>query len=312
MAALLAAPAIGSAANVTLTAGDGFGNSSFNAAGLWNNAAAPTAGNDYFNGGFLLRTPADNASYTFGGDTLTITGSGLATGVNNEALMYKGVGVGATITVNNLTINGGQLRQASSSADQFNLAGTLAIGAIGATLQAQGPINISSSISGSSLMRILDAGNNDLVRAVNILGGANTYHGNIDLYASRSRLNLANAANLNFLIGASGINNAVFGLGVANFDGIFNLDLSGAGNTPGDSWTLVSAVNRTFSSNFAVSGFTDEGSGYWSTAANGGYYIFNEGKGTLEFANAVPEPGSAALLLTGVAALWVTRRARRA
>ena len=54
----LAIPAIGNAANVSLTADDGFGTSSFNTGNHWSDSTAPGSANDYFTAGYRLRTPA--------------------------------------------------------------------------------------------------------------------------------------------------------------------------------------------------------------------------------------------------------------
>src|SRR5262245_14782169 len=102
------------AIDVNLTADNTLGTTSFNAALSWSNGAAPSAGNNYFNNNLLLRTPGDGSSYVFGGDSLTITSSLAITdplGLS-DALMYKGTGTAGTITINNLTINGGHLRHA--------------------------------------------------------------------------------------------------------------------------------------------------------------------------------------------------------
>ena len=114
----------------------------------------------------LLRTPPDGASYAFAGDSLTITGSGLATGVNNEALMWKGTGTASTITVADLTIDGGQLRHGQGDADSFTLAGNLTIGANGANFATQGGMTISANLSGTTTIRVLDSGNTDARRLI--------------------------------------------------------------------------------------------------------------------------------------------------
>ncbi|MCA9234821.1 MAG: hypothetical protein KDA44_05095 [Planctomycetales bacterium] len=308
VAMVATAAATTQAATVSMTAGDGFGTSSFNSAGQWNNAAAPSAGNDYFNATFLLRTPsAGNASFTFGGDSLTITGSGLAAGVNNEALMFKGSGVGAVITVDNLTIDGGQLRHGQGDADSFSLAGNLAIGANGANFATQGEMIVSSAISGSSTIRVLDSGNAGTARHITLTSGANTFTGNIELFGQandRARLILADDANLNFVIGANGVNNSVFGTGTATFDGDFLLDLSGASSNFGDSWTLASAGSQSFGSTFTVPGFAFNGGSVWVN----GSYQFNQATGVL---SVVPEPATALLAACGVAlAIGAVRRPR--
>lgn len=302
------------AADISMAASDGFGASSFNSGLNWVGGLAPTAGNNYLNAGFLMRTPATTSSYTFAGDALTITGAGLASAVNNEALMWKGSGTAAIITVNNLTINGGQLRHGQGSADTVTFAGSIAIGPNNANFGTQGGMIINSSLSGSSTIRILDNGSGEAARTVTFGSSANTFTGNVELFgtaATRARLALADNANLNFVIGANGVNNRVFGMGTAAFDGDFAFNLAGASANLGDSWTIASAAAQTFGSTFTVAGFNNEGSGYWSTAANGGFYVFDQSKGVLEFANAVPEPSSLALAFIGAATLLGARRMRQ-
>src|SRR5262245_35484012 len=70
--ALLVSFADSRAANVSLTASDATGASSFNSAGHWNNSAIPNAANNYFTTNFVLRSPADANAHTFGGSSLTI------------------------------------------------------------------------------------------------------------------------------------------------------------------------------------------------------------------------------------------------
>lgn len=309
--ALLAAPA--NAANVAMINDDGFGTSSFNSAGQWDNGLDPNAGNDYFNldpntgVSHLLRTPnAGNASFTFGGDSLTITGSGLAGGVNNEALMFKGSGTGAVITVNNLTIDGGQLRHGQGDADSFTLAGDLAVGANGANFATQGGMIISASISGSNTIRVLDDGNTDTRRVITLTSGANTFNGDIEMTGQandRARLTLADDANLNFVIGTSGVNNSVFGTGTAIFDGDFFFDLSGASTNAGDSWSITSVSSQSFGSTFTVSGFAPTGDRWLS-----GNYQFDEATGIL---SVVPEPASLAMGLVGMALILTGGTRRR-
>jgi hypothetical protein len=309
VAALVAATAL-RAADVSMTANDGIGTSSFNGAGTWSDALAPSAGNNYFNATYLLRTPTGNGSYTFAGDALTITGSGLAAAANNEALMWKGSGTGAIITVNNLTVNGGQLRHGSGTADSFTLAGGLTIGVNGANMAAQGGMTI-GSVSGQGTIRILANGNGDPLRIVRFGGSGNSFTGDIELYnATQSYFELAAFANLNFEIGASGVNNKIFGVGVASLNGDFNIDLTGAGTTSGDSWRLVdtSTITETFGSTFTVTGFTDLGSGLWLRNENGVDYYFAEDTGILN----VPEPGTSVLLLAGLGMLLGCRRLRKA
>ena len=70
----LAVPVCLPAANVSLTTADAGGSTSFNTAGHWSNALAPSAANDYFTAGYLLRTPttAAGSSNYFLGNSLSL------------------------------------------------------------------------------------------------------------------------------------------------------------------------------------------------------------------------------------------------
>ncbi len=296
------------AATVTLTAANTLGNSSFNTSLAWSDAAAPSAGNDYQNNGLLLRTPnATPNSFTFAGDSLLITGPGLVNAVANDALMWKGNGTTAVITVNNLTINGGQLRHAQGDADTVTWAGTLAVGANGANMATQGGMIISAPISGSSTIRILPNGSGSAARTVTFASAANTFTGNIQLVnATQSRLALADNANLNFVIGANGVNNSISGPGVLGLNGDFNINLSGAGTTLGDSWTLVSGPTTTYGATFTVAGFTNPIPGKWRS----GLYVFDQATGVLSV-TPVPEPAGIALVGLALAGATAASRKRR-
>ena len=90
------------AADVTLTASDTTGATSFNAAGHWSTGLAPAAGNQYLTGAYELWTPeGGTASYTFGGSSLTISSGG--------KLIYAGNGAATfpVISINNWTNSGG-------------------------------------------------------------------------------------------------------------------------------------------------------------------------------------------------------------
>lgn len=311
--AVLASLSVAHAANISMTADNASGSSSFNSSLSWSDGLAPAAGNDYFNAGFLLRTPGvANGVYTFGGNSLTITGSGLAAAANNQALLFKGTGASGLITVNNLTVNGGQLRNASGDADVFTLAGnSLTVGSSGMNVHVQGPLFVNSAVNGSGEIRILGSGSTSVARVMHLTSGANAFTGNINLMnATQSRFALDAGANLNFVLGASGVNNKVFGSGVAAFNGFFNVDLTGASSLLGDTWTLVdnATLTESFGASFSLAGFADLGGDLWQKSANGADYQFSEATGILSVV-AVPEPSSAVLLLGGIAALLRRRRA---
>jgi hypothetical protein len=264
------------AANVTLNASDAFGASSFNSAGNWSNASAPSAGNAYLLGENRLRTPADGNSYTFGGDSLTITPN--VTTAANGGFMYKGTGNTGVLTVNNLILAGGMIHHQNGAGDLFQLAGNVNVTADSTIWAKQGNINISATISGTSNLSILqtDAPGETAARFVN-LAGANTFTGNIDV---AGKLGLATTGTLAFNIGSSGVNNGISGTGIAAFDGTFNFNLSGASSTLGDSWAITSVATQTFGDNFTVNGFNEYVNGVWFKDN----YQFNESTGLLSVA----------------------------
>lgn len=136
--AILAVPALCSAGDVSMTANDAFGSSSFTTAGTWGNTAAPSAGNDYFTAGYLMRTPADANNYTFGGDSLTINAG--------ESLIGKGSGA-RTLTANYI-MDGGIIRGGSGTIVE-TYAGTMQVTGNGGYIQAdQANIPVSADISG--------------------------------------------------------------------------------------------------------------------------------------------------------------------
>lgn len=96
----------------TLTAGDGFGEHSFDAAGHWNSGAAPSAGNNYLTGAYILRTPTSGATLTFAGSSLTLSPGG--------ALYAK---VTPTVITINVLTNTGRIDNAQGGA--FTLLGNM-------------------------------------------------------------------------------------------------------------------------------------------------------------------------------------------
>jgi len=298
----LAVPTV-SQAQYTLTANDALGSSSFNTAGNWSSGAAPVAGSTYSTVGFLLRSPTTAASYTFAGSSLTIGGgSGANPGgsaflsssgtntANNNALIFKVSGI--SLTVNNLILDGGQIRDGNGAGNYATLNGNITVTANGGALMAQDTNIINSAISGSGPIYIGDNGNGSAQRIIEFTSGSSTYTGSIyfsNLGASAARAQLAFTAGsiMNFVIGANGVNNTIKGLsgtgtsGTLLLNGKFNFNLSGADNTVGDTWDIVDpGVTTTYGSSFSVNGFTQSGS-YWVQSANGVLYQFNELTGAL-------------------------------
>jgi Concanavalin A-like lectin/glucanases superfamily/Bacterial TSP3 repeat len=270
-----------SAAEVTLNAGpgnagDAINTSSFASALNWSDTQAPTAGNSYIvPAGRNLRTPLDaGTDITFAGDSMTVAGS----------LVYKS-GANATnintVTINNLTLNGGTVNNAANFLSPFILAGNgLAIqGAGTSTLLANNAtLTVASAITGSTGTLFLSTNTGTAGRQV-ILSGVNTYTGNI-LVGGLSGALLSTTGKLAFAIGANGVNNTISGASPFQFDGAFTIDLTAAGDTVGNRWTLVdvATVQEIFSGSFTIDGFT-RNFGFWTSAD--GKYQFNEVTGVL-------------------------------
>ncbi|RYD31700.1 MAG: hypothetical protein EOP85_22470, partial [Verrucomicrobiaceae bacterium] len=200
------------AAEVTLNAGtggagDAINTSSFATALNWSNALAPAAGNSYVvPTGRSLRTTLDaGTDLTFAGDSLAIAGS----------LVYKSGNAAAninTVTINNLSLNGGTVNNASNFSAPFILAGdSLSVVGTGtSTLFANnGTITVSAPISGTTGTLLLSANAGTAGRQI-VLSGVNTYTGTIQV-GGLSGAVLAPAGKLAFTIGANGVNNTITG-----------------------------------------------------------------------------------------------------
>ena len=218
-----------------------------------------------------MRTPADSPnSHTFAGDSLTLTGA---------SLVYKGITNANTITINQLTLDASLVNNASNSSTAFILAGSITIAGTGTStiFSNNASVTVSAPIGGNSGTLLLQT-NSTAGRQV-ILTAANTYLGNIQVTGTSGAV-LDPGASLSFAIGASGVNNTITGTGAIFFNGSFNIDLTGAGNTIGDSWVLVDASNlaESFGDTFAIPGFA-ENAGIWTSGS--GAYQFNEATGVL-------------------------------
>jgi hypothetical protein len=313
-------------AAVTQTVNNGAGTSGFNAATGWSDLAAPAAGNTYDTRGFLLRTPTAAGNYTFAGDSLTVgrgavpagtAGYGdpfLTTGAtNNNGFMNKTVtGTGVTITVNNLILDAGYIRDGMGTADAWTLAGNINVTANGGGFSNQCRLNVDSLISGSGTLYTADNGSGEVNRQTYIRNALNTYNGSVIMLGStavRSRLTFVDNSMMNFVVGAAGVNNKITvgagKFGTVNFDGDFAFDLTGASATVLDSWTIASVTSQMFGSTFTVAGFTDMGDNTWRKNANGAWYEFSEATGVLAV---IPEP--ATMLILGLGSLFLARRKR--
>jgi hypothetical protein len=130
------------AADVRLKTSDAANTTSFTGSTNWSNNSVPSAGNAYYTTNFTLRTPNPTTTgnnYIFGGDSLSIDPGGRFLGkIGNNVAGNTTV---ATITVNNLILNGGVFDQAGANSDNSVLmvSGNVAvnapsfIGALGGT-----------------------------------------------------------------------------------------------------------------------------------------------------------------------------------
>ena len=283
--------AIPVSAQVVLTANDPAGTSSFNSAGMWNYGSAPNAGVTFSTAGYCLRTPSVAGNYTFAGDSLTVGGGDggganpfLTNGSVNLNCLLNKTPTGTIITVNDLILDAGYIRDGMGTTDVWTLAGNITVTENGGGLANQCRFNLDSVISGSGTLYIADTGNPDPRRTIYWNSGDNTFNGSIRLLGSasdRCRLTFSEGSRMNFAIGASGVNNRISGTGTATYNGVFHIDLMGAGIHVGDNWILTAATVQTFGETFSVAGFEDAGSGIWTTMYYGVGYRFSESTGVL-------------------------------
>lgn len=137
------------------------------------------------------------------------------------------------------------------------------------------------------------------------LTGENTYLGNTTVEGGTFAL--GKDGSLRFTIHESGTNNGIVGTGTIQLDGKFVFDLSDAALT--GSWNIVDVGNLTtsFTANFSVTDFTQNGN-LWEKTFSGSTYTFDESTGIL--AAVVPEPSVGVLLLGAVFFTWLSYRRR--
>jgi len=285
------------AADYSLTANDALNTSSFNTAGNWSGGGAPSAGNNYLSAGYYLRTPPNNNTYVFQGNSLTLSGGGMA---------FKGNG---PITVNDLRIDGGWVGQWQGNTNT-PLNGTVTVQAGGGTFSSGSgrTITVNASISGPGAITANGDGNL-------VLNAANTYTGDTTVNAGTSTLN----GSLLMDINSTGDFTQLLGTGTVDLNGALRLDVADV--TGSGSWLLVDVVNltETFDTGFSIAmnagpTFT-ESSDIWTYSDAGGDWMFTEATGVLDFAVAatgvIPEPSTFLIWSLGLLGLVGWRRRRR-
>jgi len=195
-------------------------------------------------------------------------GSGYISAVNayNTAISFGGTA--ETVTVSG-TVQAGSLSFASGG---FDLQG--------------GTINLNGSgvaVTGNNTIGSVIAGTNGLSKTGTgtlTLGGNNTYTG--DTVVNDGALQLAPDGSLRFVIGASGLNNAISGTATTTIDGQFDFDLSAASTNTNATWTIVAnTLTNSYGPNFRVSGFDGVIGGNWTNTTNGVKYVFAQSNSVL-------------------------------
>lgn len=318
LALLIVATTARSLAQISLTATDAAGTSSFNAGGNWTGGQAPSAQNDYVVNGFYLRTPENNASpHVFAGRSLTVQGGG--------ALLLKST-ASATVRVDALTLNNGFVSHFGAGGSTISLAGSMRVASGGAHLYAGNGslwINSATTLDGNAIVW----GSLDPSLSVQTFGAFvfNT-GGRLTLSATTNVNN--SVADVNFIQAFSSVyvfnidsdleEAYISGEGTlsridATFGGKFEFNLTGLDYDIGDSWQIVNHGSiggaLSYSGSFSVNGFTETTAGIW-TSANGSLQ-FSEATGYLTAIAAIPEPSVFGLVAAGAAVLSMGSRRRR-
>lgn len=304
------------AETISLSANDGSGASSFNSGTNWSDSLAPSAGNDYVNIGFTLRTPNNSLdSFTFEGDSLTIEAAG-----GNGWLLYKG-GNGGTIIVEDLRLlNGGEFRQGGGAGNgigmtlggKITLEGTGGVITVGAGNSGGRTATVTASIAGSAPLTVLnhEVAGGGLGTA--ILQGANTYTGGTVIGAGdfSKQFRLVVQSNL-------GLGGEVLLRGGATLQLDINTAIGADQTLVVEEFALDGSVDLNFIGIATIAGLSLDGG--LTFEENGTYGAIDSGA-TFESAlftgtgmlEVVPEPGTWALLVLGGGVLFLATRTRRA
>lgn len=187
---------------------------------------------------------------------------------------------------------------------------------LNAVLSFNSPMTVTNNISYTFAAKRIDTGSNDVTlsgvqnlvvpitkEGTGKLTLTNINTGNSSLIVSEGTLELADDAQLRFVLGAtSGTNNQLSGAGTAILDGDFNIVTTAADSLSSGTWLLenVPSLTGPYGETFSVVGFTHAGDNKWTKSIGGGKtYTFDETTGTLTLATAGFESWIADKGLTG-------------
>lgn len=311
-------PAAAQAAIIAQTANDAAGTNSF-VTGTNFPGGAPTAGNDYVDAQYLMRTPETGTSYTFQGNSLTL-GNGTSTGT----LFYKGSD-NSTITINNLIANNAAVYQVSNTSGvTMTLAGAIDVQAGGLSLRPQGSDSrnrymiVTASIGGSGPVTIYNPGGNDTSgtsAAARLSSTNNTYSGGTTLGdelsdANTDRISLTITSDSS--LGSGGVVN-VLANGTLKLQGTGNLGIGQSLWLDNDLATL-GGITLDYSGTASIAALSFDGGatfvspGTYGADGSGAEHTsgFFSGTGTI---TVVPEPGMIGVM--AAAGLLIRRRRSR-
>jgi len=174
---------------------------------------------------------------------------------------------------------------------------------LNAVLSFNGPMTVANNISYTFAAKRIDTGSNDVTlsgvqnlvvpvtkQGTGKLTLTNINTGNSSLIVSAGTLELADNAQLRFVLGAtSGTNNQLSGAGSVILNGDFNIVTTAADSLSSGTWLLenVPTLTDPYGETFSVVGFTDAGDNKWTKSIGGGKtYTFDEATGTLTLATA--------------------------
>jgi len=256
-------------------------------------AALIVSGTGTFTAGTLALNPASGGSATLtvsGGTLNTNSITTAATGTKSITLSGGVLGVNSTTTgvtwAPDMTLGGNTTLRAATldgTAANITLSGVLS-GAGGFTKTGGGTLTVSNA--------------------------ANSYTGSTTV--SAGTLSLTNGSQLQFVLGANGVNNSITVSNGATLSlgGNFAIDTSAAVTNIGNAWTLVSnAGTANYLPTFALLGFTKGADNVsWTKAiAADRQYQFANSTGVLSVV-AVPEPASIGGLIMLAGAGLIRRR----